>query len=472
MTCDDRDEIIKDENLFDDASPTGGALTLKGLDETVDGAALLDEVRAVIAKYVVLPSVEVLVAITLWIFATHAVSVLEHATRLCIHSPVKRCGKSRLLEVIAGLVHHPLETTNISVPALFRIIESAGEQPPTLILDEADRIFGSAKKDDDAAALVGLLNNGFRRGSDTWRCVGPRQVPTPFSNFGFAAIAGIGRLPDTIEDRGINATMLRRLVHEYVEKFRLRTDVPLLHALRERIAAWVAVNLDAIEAAVLDESNVPPELEDRQQDAWEPLIAVAVVAGGEWPRLAREAALRLTRETAEDDKDQSLEIRLLGDVRSVINSAPQVGFISTSALLASLRKIDDAPWADFDFTARKVALRLGKFGIKPRRNPSGTERGYYFGDFRDAFSRYLPSEPSDPSETPPEQGRCTDGLEVTDGLNRQNESMCQNETAGEGMCLTGLTLLTDTTPVREQSARGTAEEGDQRRQAVCDALDR
>ena len=472
MSIEDLDEIIKDENLLDDASPTDGALTLKGLDETIDGADLLDEVRAVIAQYVVLPSEEALVGVTLWVVATHAVTVLEHATRLAIHSPVKRCGKSRLLEVIAALVHHSLETTNISVPALFRVIESLGSQPPTLILDEADRIFGSAKKDEDAATLVALLNNGFRDGSPTWRCVGGAQVPTPFSNFAFAAIAGIGRQPDTIEDRAVNVTMRRRLDHEHVDKFRLRTGLPLLHALRDRIAAWVTVNLDAIDDAVRDESNVPPELEDRQQDAWESLIAVAVVAGGDWPRLAREAALRLTRETAEDDKDQSLEIRLLGDVRSVINSAPQVGFISTSTLLASLLKIDDAPWADFGFTARKVALRLGKFGIKPRRNPTGTERGYYFNDFKDAFARYIPSNPSDPSDTPPEQGRCTDGLEATDGLNRQNESMCQNETAGEGMCLTGLTLLTDRAPVREQSARGTAEGGDQRRQAVCDALDR
>jgi len=428
VSCEDLDEIVDDENLLDEASPTGGIVRLDDLDEIVDGAALLDEIRDTVSRYVILPSCAASVAVVLWIFATHAVSRLDHATRLLLHSPVKRCGKSRGMETLAPLVYRSLETTNISVPALFRVIDNAGDQPPTLMLDEADRIFGSAKKDDDAAALVALLNNGFRRGSPTWRCVGPRQVPTPFSNFAFAAIAGIGRLPDTIEDRAINITMRRRLPGERVAKFRLRTDVPLLHALRDRIAAWVAVNLDAIELAILDESNVPPELEDRQQDAWEPLIAVAVVAGGEWPRLAREAALTLTRESADADQDQSLDIRLLGDVRGVFESAPTAGFISTSTLLSALRKFEDAPWGEFDFGARKVALRLGKFGIKPRRNPAGTERGYYVGDFKDAFARYIPSSlPSEASGTGSEQGRCVEGSEPSDGVNRQGESTRKHE---------------------------------------------
>jgi len=378
-------------------------------DPLVPGDNPLEAVRAALADYVVLPSPEAVSAVTLWIVATHAVSRLDHATRLAIHSPVKRCGKSRLLEVIAGLAHDPLETTNISVPALFRVIDKADDNPPTLVLDEADRIFGTAAKDEDAAALVALLNNGFRRGSPTWRCVGPRQEPTPFSNFAFAAIAGIGRVPDTVEDRAVNVTMRRRLPGERVAKFRLRTDLPRLHSLRDRITAWIEPNLAAIDRAVRDEDNVPAQLEDRAQDCWEPLCAVATVAGGEWPALARAAAVKLTSDAVEEDSDMSLDLRLLGDVRTVFETIGQP-YLATATLIEHLRKLEESPWDDFDFSARRLSMRLGKFGVKPRRNKTGTERGYYLHDLKDPFARYVASDTSVASDTASDLPRLSDAL--------------------------------------------------------------
>lgn len=416
-------------------------------DLPLDGADLLDDVYAAIRRYVVLPSDEALHAVTLWTAATHAIEHFEHATRLCIHSPQKRCGKSRLLEVVGALAHDPLTTTNISVPALFRVIDKAGERPPTLILDEADRLLGSPKRDDDNADLVALLNNGFRRGSPTWRCVGPTQVPTPFENFAMAAVAGIGRLPDTVEDRGINITMRRRLPMESVDKFRLRSDVPTLNAIRDRLTSWVADNASAIRAAALDETLAPLDLEDRQQDAWEPLLAVAAVAGGAWVTLAQEAAVKLSREAAADDADQSLDTQLLRDVAVAFGPDHAVGFLSTQAILAAILKDDEAPWADMGFTARRLALRLGKYGVKPTRNTTGTERGYRRGDLEGVWARYtpscVPSEASEPSDTAPEQGELSDGSKPSDGSTRQSEKKRQNVSAGQTPNLTGLTGLTD-----------------------------
>jgi len=369
----------------------------------VDGAGLLEKMHAALTRYVVLPSEDAAVAVVLWIAASHGVERFDHATRLCLHSPVKRCGKSRLLEVIAGLAHEPIQTTNISVPALFRVIDAAGDRPPTLLLDEADRLLGSAKKDETSADLIALLNNGFRRGSPTYRCVGPKLTVMPFSTFAFAAVAGIGRLPDTIEDRGINITMRRRLPGESLSKFRLRTDLPRLHDLRDLIAVWV-------QEAVGDgsEVHVPDELEDRAQDAWEPLLAVADAAGGEWPRLARHAAVRLTSDAADDDGEQSLDQRLLGDVRTVFDDVGET-FLPTAVLIDHLRKLEESPWDDFDFSSRRLALRLHKFGVKPGHNKAKTERGYRRSDLNDAFRRYLPSEASEASDTTPEQGELPDG---------------------------------------------------------------
>jgi hypothetical protein len=365
------------------------------------GAELLDQLGRALAKYVVFPSPESLIAVVLWITATHGLDAFEHATRLAIHSPVKRCGKSRLLEVIEATAHHPIPTTNISVPALFRMIDAA-DTPPTLILDEVDRLLGSAKKDDDNRDLVAILNNGFRAGHPTIRCVGPTQKPTPFSNYAMVALAGIGHITDTVEDRAINITLRRRLPGETITKYRLATDPPKLHKLRDQLAAWVGSVMEKLAMPVLD---IPDGLEDRAEDAWEPLLSVADAAGGHWPARARTAALKFAREATDDD--DSLDTRILADISVIRDSDPSVTFISSTDLITDLRKLEDAPWADLDLTGRKLAYRVGKFGVKPRRNKAQTARGYHFQDFEDAFRRYLPSSyPSNPSirlESPSDQ---------------------------------------------------------------------
>ncbi len=170
-----------------------------GVEAAGDGAALLDELRAAIGKYVVLPSQEALTAVTLWVAATHIQTALQHAPRLAVMSPTKGCGKSRVLDVLHETVHKPMMTVNTSPAVIFRVI---GKIPPTLLVDEADTIFGP-KASGDSEILRGLLNAGHQRNRPAWRISGPEHKPTPFPTFAMAAIAGIGDLPDTITDRAV-----------------------------------------------------------------------------------------------------------------------------------------------------------------------------------------------------------------------------------------------------------------------------
>jgi hypothetical protein len=383
-----------------------------------DGASLLDEVRASITRYVVLPNAHAAVALVLWVVATHALSAFEHATRLAIHSATKRCGKSRLREVCELIVHDALPTTSISVAALVRIIDRSNDRPPTLMLDEVDRLFGSAKMDEDNASLIQVLNNGFRQGSPTWRCVGPQQTPTPFSNYAMVGLFGIGRKPDTIEDRAVNITMRRRMPGETVAKFRLKSDQPALKQLRERVAAWVAANMAALEKPV---EYIPDQLEDRQEDAWEPLLAVADAAGGDWPALARTAAVALCADAADDDAE-SLEVRLLRDIRAVFDAMPHVSFLSTKVLLEQLRRIDDSPWRDLDLTGRKLALRMARFEVKPRHDATKSERGYHLEDLLDAFGRYIRPDLSEPVQPNDSGDSSRTGHEPPDGSSVRTEA--------------------------------------------------
>lgn len=354
------------------------------MTRTENGAALLDELRSTLTTYVVMPTEYAADAVTLWIAATHSVSALTHATRLVIRSPEKRCGKSRLLDVIAGTCANPLMTVNATTAAIFRSI-GAGEQPPTLLLDEADTVFGSKKVAEANEDLRGLLNAGYQRGRPMLRCVGPMSTPQAFDTFAMAALAGIGSMPDTIEDRAVIISMRRRAPGESVKPYRERRDGPQLEAVRDRLGAWAIRTL----ADLTDAEPLLP-LEDRAADTWEPLVAVADLAGGSWPARARAAAVAMQAEADASDVEASLGVRLLEDCRQVLSDVP---YLASDDLVDRLKEIGEAPWHAFALTARDLAWRLKGYGIKPDRIPRGSggkqARGYRTEDFLDAWARYL-----------------------------------------------------------------------------------
>jgi hypothetical protein len=398
---------------------------------TADGAQLLDDLRQVLTRYVVFADGHTASAVALWIATTHALPAFECAPRLIVTSPEKRCGKSRLLDIISGTCHRPLVSVNATVAAIFRSIGDG--HPPTLIIDEADTIFGNKKVAEHHEDLRALLNAGHQRGRPALRCVGASQIPTEFSTFAMAAIAGIGAMPDTITDRGINGTMRRRTAGERVSQFRSRRDGPILDAVRERLAAWAAEELEMLAKA---EPAMP--VEDRAADTWEPLIAIADAVGGHWPATARAACKAMVDQAGDADEEQSLAVKLLADIKGVFADY-HVSFLSSGDLIAELRRIEDSPWDDFDYNPSKLAFRLKDFGIKPGRNPAGNVRGYSLEALSDVFERYLRQTPSDPSETTDEQESLSDGSDPSDTLDRQTRFTRQTESAAQRMFSDDLT---------------------------------
>ncbi len=359
------------------------------LPRPVDGAALLDELVAALDKYVITPSPAARDAIVLWIAATHAQAAWNHAPRLVINSPEKRCGKTRLLEFAGATCFAPMMTANVSTAVLYRVIEKYGDSPPTILLDEADTIFGTKIKAEQNEDLRALFNAGHSRSATTWRCVGPQQVPTEFRVYAMAALAGIGQLPDTITDRAVNVTMRRRHTGQQVHPYREKRDGEPLHELRDRLADWIGEHLDELSAA-----DPATGLEDRAADNWAPLVAVADLAGGQWLKRATDAALKLTAEHNLSDAAESLNVQLLRDINGLLRLWPG-SFFGSARLATQLRSDEDAPWAELALTPRGLAVRLKAFGIKPDHNAAKTERGYRRDDFTDATLRYVPGDDED-----------------------------------------------------------------------------
>ncbi|MFF7095262.1 DUF3631 domain-containing protein [Streptomyces rubradiris] len=357
--------------------------------EPTYGSGLLDELRALIARFVILPSEQALDAVTLWVAATHLQPAWQHAPRLAVVGPAKRCGKSRLLDVLTETVHEPMLTINTTPAAVFRSIT---DEPPTLLVDEADTIFGTPKMAEKNEEMRGLLNAGHQRNRYVTRVVGNDHTPHKFATFAMAALAGIGDLPDTIMDRSVVVRMRRRAEGESVKPFRSRRDTPALHDLRDRIAAWTRPLLD--EAADLE--PVMP-VEDRAADTWEPLVIVADLAAGPWPRLARAACAQMVAAEVAAEEDHPSGARILADIRRVFVAQREVDSLSTDELLHHLRLDAESPWAEWGrsgLSPRELGRMLREFDIRPGnvRLADGTQRkGYTRNKFLDAWRRYCPT---------------------------------------------------------------------------------
>jgi Protein of unknown function (DUF3631) len=398
---------------------------------TMAGTDLLDALYDVLNTYVVFPGEHAAVAVTCWIAATHAVPAFECAPRLVLTSPEKRCGKSRALDIIAGTSHRPLPTSDATVAAIFRSIGDG--HPPTLIIDEADAIFGSKKVAEQNEDLRKLLNAGHQRGRPALRCVGKSLTPTEFPVFAMAALAGIGSMPDTITDRAVNISMRRRMRGEEVAPFRSRRDAPVLSKINEELGKWAAAHLDLLH-------HLQPDMpvQDRAADTWEPLVAIAEVAGGRWPERIRAACVALVEDADNDDAEESLSITLLSDIKHVFEQAG-VPFLTSQALVDHLKNLDESPWSDFELNPRKLALRLRRFDISPGHNTAKTHRGYTREAFHDAFERYLRPNPSEPSGTTAEQEEQRDGKKTPDGSTRPEETTRPTEDAVHGTYRTSRT---------------------------------
>jgi hypothetical protein len=373
----------------------------------VDSAQLLAELRAAFTRYVVFPSPQAADAVTLWTAATHAQPAWEHAPRLAVVSPLKRCGKSRLLDVVAETCHAPLITINATIAA---VVRSIGADPPTLLVDEADTLWGTRKQADANEDLRGLLNAGHQRNRPMLRWDVTSRTAEQLDTFAMALLAAIGELPDTIMDRAVVVRMRRRAPGEQVQPYRTRRDAPPLHDLRDRLTTWARAHLRELQQAA---PAMP--LEDRAADTWEPLIATADLAAGDWPARARDAAATMTQAEAQQEEDTAAGVRLLADLRQVF-AAADAEALYTSTLLEALHRLEDAPWADWygrPLTTRDLARLLRPYQVESknvREHGTGAPRkGYVRADLQDAWARYVPLHRLQPLQEPELAGQPGNG---------------------------------------------------------------
>jgi hypothetical protein len=397
----------------------------------------LEAVAKFIRRFVVLSDDQV-VALALYVVHTHAYEAAEATPYVSATSAEKRSGKTRLLEVLELLVGNPLPTSNISDAALFRAI---AERKPTLLFDEIDAVFGAKARDRED--LRGMLNAGYRRGAVALRMGGANmRTLEAFPVFCPKVFAGIGELPDTIRDRCIRIRLERRTRDERIERFRRRDVVEEAEPIHQSVESLAAFHADALAYA---RPVLPDELDDRAQDCWEPLLAIADLAAGEWPVRARTAAVALS--TGEERGEESLGARLLQDIYDVFEGNGTLRY-PTADLISELAKIEESPWGDW-FGKTISPQALGKL-LKPYRIKTmpvwvdgETHRGYKVEQFEDGWLRVLgvrrvrsvrsesprqaaPNTPNAPNALPAEERKPLSPLLGEPGYPLLVDAACQN----------------------------------------------
>jgi hypothetical protein len=394
-----QDEPPKQDNADDTPTP---------IEEPPPLDRLLDELFAYVGRFVVLTEAQT-VAVALWIAHTHALDASEATPYLNVHSAQFGSGKSRLLEVLEGVVARPWLVSATSVSALVRTLDT---EKPTLLYDEWDETQKGDKE--KLHTMLGILNAGYRRG-------GAYALTVPAGKNGWEVkkldtfcpkvIAGVkDKLPDTTASRCIPIKMRRRLSNEQIEPYSVVSPPIEAEQLRARLAAWGASTTTTL--LHKRPSDVPDQLGDRTQDVWKPLFVIADAAGGDWPKKSRSAAVTLHTEDARPDEERSYDTKLLADVRRAFEDYETPGQeeapdkLTTESIIAVLATYDESPWREWwwnefekapqKHAARRLADMLKPYDIRSKdiRTDDGTRKGYRREDFEDAWSRYLGSRGS------------------------------------------------------------------------------
>lgn len=355
--------------------------TMEAWPEHVDGNELLISLTDFIKKYIALNEQQA-ITIALWIIFTYCIDAFHVSPILNISSPEKRCGKSTLILLLQFLVKQPMPSSNITAAAIFRTVEL---YHPTLLIDEADTFIRN-----DKLELRGIINSGHTRTSAfVMRIVGQNNEPRQFSTWCAKCIAGIGNLPDTINDRSIIIKLNRKKPDEKIEKLRFKDELKFLE-IKRKCLRFATDNL-----TILQNTNpkIPATLNDRAADNWEPLLAIAHIAGERWHDISNKAFHYINKQEPEY---VSMPTQLLSDIKKVFDSI-KADKISSTDLVNTLCSDNEAPWKTYNqgdpISQRQLASKLRNFDIKSQDIRFGDVnlKGYYKKSFTDAFARYIPT---------------------------------------------------------------------------------
>ena len=383
---------------------------------SVDGLELVKAIKQLIDRHCVLPD-GASDCIALWLMASYCIDSFRLFPKLLLTSPQPRCGKSTLLEVIAAVVQRPLIGSNVSASVIFRAIEAWGV---SVLLDEVDTFIHGNEE------LRGIINSGHTQASAfVWRVEGDsgNREPMRFSTWAAMVIAMIKTPPDTVMDRSVWVQLQRKTNNDHVERLPRYLNADCLD-LRRQCQKWA--NDNAIELSESD-PDMPASSNDRAEDNYRTLAAIADLIGEDWPARVRHAyKMAVSTQTTSDTADLSLA--LLTDIRGLIDERPEVSALASSIIVDRLNNMEERPWPTVTngkaLTQYRLSELLKPYGLKSRKRDAGGSqfRGYSTEDLKIVCTRYLSEQKPFSTETP-DTGVRVEGIPSDQPLTRTPTDM-------------------------------------------------
>src|SRR5947207_1271107 len=213
------------------------------------------------------------------------------------------------------------------------------------------------------------------------------------------AFAGIGPLPHALAERSVPIHLERLNASVQLHEFRSEQAEAQAQPLRQWLAQWGKENLQKLKSAPalkLKEYPAGVPLTPRRQDLLQPLLHIAKVLGGEWPRRVTTALTEVFKDHLHRERKHLLDLLL--ELREAFSHYGQPERISTASLLAWLHHAPDASWnQEGPITANRLADMLRPFDIYPRlkhKRGQPSHRGYTLQDFLYTWNMLLPPEPT------------------------------------------------------------------------------
>jgi hypothetical protein len=372
---------------------------------------LLYRIAGTVRRFVFFKNEKVPLLIAVWIVATYLNDRFQYFAILWINSPVMRCGKSRLLELIDKMTWRSSGSTiNISAAALFRLTSEGC----TLLADEVENLKNSDRE--QFGAMMAIFNAGFAAGATVPRAEKSEGgwIVRRYPVYGPKVLAGISTVSDTIRDRSLSIRMARKSPKERTARLNMRKEGKAFDALRASLELWAEQNGAAIEE-IYDNSADEPGLshcDDRFLDITEPLLAILRFADAESANGDKRIAddlmpllKELGGQRAEAQTDEA--VGALCVLLETLLDGDKERFISSADLLEHTKSTAGLFWIS---STKSLATFMAKFDFVSRRDPAGKKRGYMVAAeaVQDISIRYTPSIPefeaSDMSETRTQSG--------------------------------------------------------------------
>jgi len=288
-------------------SPLSIKSHLAGTPETIDGVQLFNELRNEYRYFMDFPKEEWYDIDPIWVIGTYCFTLFQTYPYL-FFGGFREVGKTKAVKLTMALSYNGRRSTNSSVPALFRAVQSARG---SVGIDEGEKL-ASEKRN---AELQNFMLGGWESDSYHERTIekttkGTKEyVLKRFENYCPKAIGNIKGLEGALGSRVLRINLLRT-TNPIVGSRDVSMKNIRFHSIRDKLYLWTLQNWKKVYLAYYL-LKCPRGLKNRDWQIWHPLLAIALAIDTSVYSKLQDFAIGFSKESREDVSLTDFELQVL-----------------------------------------------------------------------------------------------------------------------------------------------------------------